>query len=469
MDWKYISGLGEDKAKLVEDALSSYQDEYITVNQLCENVENVLGIKDYPIKRYITDKSYSFLPQDINRWISLLAAIGAKLPEYVSVIDEEAIDSVNVENNVIENNTVEINLAEKKTDENKLVERNIIKRNITDRTLSDKDRKYLLRKSIPWIIVGLLIVVFLGVQVFMTLSEYITMGTILIGGNVKDMTLYIFILCILISFGGGLIFKGVKILSDMPNMLVKQVDVTNIVSEKHTFFYRAEFKMPVNGKNKTMFAPVAFGDVSRIRNTCKAMLYYVPNKSYLLGKCEEMFCKKTDIKGGRIPKPDNLLDMDGNQRVAVLRKIRNAAWIRILESVLIPCGFGLGIYFVLNIISGRSNSTDSYIMMACFGAIIIFLYYIECFVKSISRLFHIKELKKGHIYWVVVPVTQCTRSVNIFERWYRYAHYIYGGKPHKDWMLIGKYPIDKVTCLVSEKDTSQPYAYMHSWFKGILY
>ena len=83
LDWNYIAVLGEEKAKLVEEALSQYQDEYITVTQLCSVVGDVLGIKDYPIKKYTTDRHYSILPQDINRWISLLDAIGVTLPDNV--------------------------------------------------------------------------------------------------------------------------------------------------------------------------------------------------------------------------------------------------------------------------------------------------------------------------------------------------------------------------------------------------
>ncbi len=83
LDWKYIEQLGADKTNLVENALNQHQDEYITVYQLCSLVGAALGLEDYPINKYITDRDYCILPQDINQWISLLDSMGVNLPDYV--------------------------------------------------------------------------------------------------------------------------------------------------------------------------------------------------------------------------------------------------------------------------------------------------------------------------------------------------------------------------------------------------
>lgn len=83
LDWNYIEQLAPAQAQLIAEALRPYEEEYITVYQLCSIVENTLDIKQYTVNKYITDKEYCFLPQDINQWISLLDAAKIKLPDYV--------------------------------------------------------------------------------------------------------------------------------------------------------------------------------------------------------------------------------------------------------------------------------------------------------------------------------------------------------------------------------------------------
>lgn len=334
---------------------------------------------------------------------------------------------------------------------------------------TDQDKKNLYSKAIPWIVIGSIIAVLLGIYAISVFVGYVTEGELVRGGSVENTLFHVFILCIFVAFGGGLVYKGIKILMDIPNMLVTQVDVSSIESEKHTFFYKGEYRIMVNGRKKTMYAPVAFGDVKAIRNTRKAMLYYVPDKSYMLGKCKKVLNENQKMAEATKAKAEKLMHMDDKQKAAALKKISKMAWRDVLVAIVVPIVAWMFTYVILSLGDDGAGNQAGKIMLSSFSAMMVFLNFFEPFVKNVAKLNQVKKLKKSYVYWVVIDVTQCTRSINIFERWYRYAHFLYEGKPHKEWMIIGRYPVNKVTCLVSAADTSKPYAYMYNWFRGILY
>lgn len=87
LHWKYIEQMGAQEAERIKNRLQKFtnvfRDRFIPVNQLCDEIEDVLQVAPYNINAYSTDAEFSFLPDDINRWISLLEALEVKLPEYV--------------------------------------------------------------------------------------------------------------------------------------------------------------------------------------------------------------------------------------------------------------------------------------------------------------------------------------------------------------------------------------------------
>lgn len=62
--------------------------DWITVDQLREQIETLTGIETDGQARYQTDKKFNPLPLDINRWINLLEKSTVPLPDYVSKIGE---------------------------------------------------------------------------------------------------------------------------------------------------------------------------------------------------------------------------------------------------------------------------------------------------------------------------------------------------------------------------------------------
>ncbi len=165
----------------------------------------------------------------------------------------------------------------------------------------------------------------------------------------------------------------------------------------------------------------------------------------------------------------NLILMNDNQKEAALGIIRKKAISTIVKALLIDTFVWVFIYLVLYIDNSKASDVAANAMLATFVTAIVGLSSVERIINNIVILNKVKKLKKDNLYWITVPVKKCTCSTNIFERWYRYAHYEYGGKMHRDWMLIGKMFINKVTCLVPESDTAMSYGFMYGWFKGVLY
>ena len=62
--------------------------DWITVDQLREQIETLTGIETGDGVRYQTDERFNPLPPDINRWIDLLDKSTVPLPDYVSKIGE---------------------------------------------------------------------------------------------------------------------------------------------------------------------------------------------------------------------------------------------------------------------------------------------------------------------------------------------------------------------------------------------
>lgn len=161
--------------------------------------------------------------------------------------------------------------------------------------------------------------------------------------------------------------------------------------------------------------------------------------------------------------------MDDNQKEAALSAIRKKAISVIAKALLTVAAVWIFIYVVLYIDNSKASDVTANAMLSTFVTAIVGVSFVERIINNILILNKVKKLKKDNLYWITVLVKKCTCSTNIFERWYRYAHYEYGGKMHRDWMLIGKMPINKVTCLVPESDTAMSYGFMYGWFKGVLY
>lgn len=161
--------------------------------------------------------------------------------------------------------------------------------------------------------------------------------------------------------------------------------------------------------------------------------------------------------------------MDDNQKEVALSAIRKKAMSVIIKALLTVAVVWIFIYVVLYIDNSKASDVTANAMLSTFVTAIVGVSFVERIINNILILNKVKKLKKDNLYWITVPVKKCTCSTNIFERWYRYAHYEYGGKMHRDWMLIGKMPINKVTCLVPESDTAMSYGFMYGWFKGVLY
>lgn len=165
----------------------------------------------------------------------------------------------------------------------------------------------------------------------------------------------------------------------------------------------------------------------------------------------------------------NLNLLDDNQKEAALGVIRKKAKSIIIKAILTMAFVWIFVYLVLYIDNPKTSDVTAKIMLSSFVTVIVGVSFVERIINNIVILNKVKKLKRENLYWITVPVKKCTCSTNIFERWYRYAHYEYGGKMHRDWMLIGKMPINRVTCLVPESDTAMSYGFMYVWFKGVLY
>ena len=62
--------------------------DWMSVDQLREQIETLTGIETDDGVRYQTDERLSPLPPDINRWINLLDKSTVPLPDYVSKIGD---------------------------------------------------------------------------------------------------------------------------------------------------------------------------------------------------------------------------------------------------------------------------------------------------------------------------------------------------------------------------------------------
>ena len=62
--------------------------DWVSVDQLREQIETLTGIETDDGVRYQTDERFNPLPPDINRWINLLDTSTVPLPNYVSKIGE---------------------------------------------------------------------------------------------------------------------------------------------------------------------------------------------------------------------------------------------------------------------------------------------------------------------------------------------------------------------------------------------
>ena len=88
LEWKWIELLGTRAEQLVLEKLAPLGEKAIRVNQLCELIEMALEVGTYSRNVYQTDEEFSILPEDINRWISLLEHLDVGLPDYVKKIKE---------------------------------------------------------------------------------------------------------------------------------------------------------------------------------------------------------------------------------------------------------------------------------------------------------------------------------------------------------------------------------------------
>lgn len=83
IDWKYIHAMGEQEEMKILQALQSYKGRFVYLDELCDIVERTLELKVESTHSFCTDREYSILPADVNRWINLLHTAGVRLPEGV--------------------------------------------------------------------------------------------------------------------------------------------------------------------------------------------------------------------------------------------------------------------------------------------------------------------------------------------------------------------------------------------------
>lgn len=83
IDWKYVESLGTEKMEQIKEQLLALDEIVVPIPKFCDIIEEVMGVKDYPIHKYIVNGIYRRMPEDILRWFSLLEALGVRLPEYV--------------------------------------------------------------------------------------------------------------------------------------------------------------------------------------------------------------------------------------------------------------------------------------------------------------------------------------------------------------------------------------------------
>ncbi|MBQ9934712.1 MAG: hypothetical protein IJO70_02600 [Lachnospiraceae bacterium] len=324
------------------------------------------------------------------------------------------------------------------------------------------------RRVIPWTIMGFIITLVMGAHTIITIKSYCFDGNNSSFGQ-ENILFCIIMLSIATLFGISLIYTGAKLIFNIKNMLVANVEITNISFEGWNFFYKGRCNIIENGKKRVIEVPMYFGDISGIRKTKKAKLYYASNKAYLLVKWDDNIIENQLKAFSAYKQKENLIAMNDMQKEAVLHKIYSKACMEIFKAITIPLAIGLLIFIMFSFFNNSSSASYADIAISAFIAMIIFLDFIESFIKYISMIIIVGKLKKSALLWVVLPVTQCTRSVNILEKGYRYAHYYYKEKMYKDWMMIGRNQIDRVICLVSDVDKEKPYGFLYGWFRGILY
>lgn len=73
---------------LASESLFEVWTDWMSVDQLREQIEKLTGIETDDQARYQTDEKFNPLPPDIHRWINLLDKSTVPLPDYVSKIGE---------------------------------------------------------------------------------------------------------------------------------------------------------------------------------------------------------------------------------------------------------------------------------------------------------------------------------------------------------------------------------------------
>ena len=334
------------------------------------------------------------------------------------------------------------------------------------RRLSEQEKKCLKRRSIISLVLGILATL-VGLSISISyVKDYIIRDYEEISGA-KNISIFLaVIITVLTVYGFMTIYRAIKLIRYMNDICVTRVALVGISNNGLDHIsYIGKFKCSVNGRKKTLEAPVFWGDVRRLRVTNYACLYYLSDRIWYLGRCIEDSTDKLE----KTQREAKLILMDDNQKNAVLSVVHKKAISVMLKGALFIILVWIFVYVALNIVEIGENDSSVSLMLATMVSIITCLYFVECFIRNIIILAWVKKLRKNDLYWVVLPVRQCTCSINIFERWYRYAHYEYRGRMRRDWMIIGRNPINRVTCLISESDTSMPYGFMYDWFRGILY
>lgn len=334
------------------------------------------------------------------------------------------------------------------------------------RKLSAKERKLLQNRSRTNLFLGIVLVCVSGCVFAVLAKNYIRDGVYPVIDN-KNYTLFAAILFLAFCIYGLLtVYRALKFVRYMDDINVVRVGVVNISNEGWDHIaYIGKFKCNIDGKNKTLEAPMFWGDIKRIRECNCANLYYVADKILYLGRCVEELTENSEEKQNNT----NIIRMDDTQKETVISIIRKNASSVLVKTIVFLSLVWLFVFVLLSLNTIGDNEVFTCLIMATLVTVIISLSVLERFIGNIAILIQAKKLSKDNLYWTVLPVRQCTISANIFERWYRYAHYEYRGKMHRDWMIIGRNQISKVTCLVSESDKSEPYAYLYGWFRGVLY
>lgn len=88
IDWGYIEQLTKKQQTDVIAALKDVDHQCIPLDDFRLRLQKALHMEEPPFHHYIADKTHALLPEDVNRWISFLDAVGVVLPDNIERVDK---------------------------------------------------------------------------------------------------------------------------------------------------------------------------------------------------------------------------------------------------------------------------------------------------------------------------------------------------------------------------------------------